>query len=213
MHGARVDVIQARNRSLESCATNLVETGDAAALRLLRKYLLVVADDEALTTPAHQRIITGHFYDLAALALTSTSEGRLSESGSVRAVRLTAIKADIVANPHDGNLTAGMVATRNRMTVRYLHKLFENEAVTYSEFVPGLRLVRAYTILRNPLYARRGIGTIAFEVGFNDLSYFNRTFRWRYHATPPKLRNRHRDQIIRDQFYDVARAASRSKAQ
>lgn len=162
--------------------------GDAAGLRLLRKYLGVVADDETLAMPAPQRIITGHFYDLAALALR-TSDGRLAESGSVRAARLAAIKADIVANLRDGNLTAEMVATRNRVTVRYLHKLFENEAVTYSEFVLGQRLARAYVILRNPLYARRGIGTIAFELGFNDLSYFNRTFRRRYHATPSDVRN------------------------
>jgi AraC-like DNA-binding protein len=162
--------------------------GDAAGLRLLRKYLEVIVDDDALAMPAPQRIITSHFYDLAALAVRPRDR-RLAENGSVRAARLAAIKADIVANLHDGNLTAGMVATRNRVTARYLHKLFENEAVTYSEFVLGQRLARAYAMLRNPLYAHRGIGTIAFELGFNDLSYFNRTFRWRYHATPSDVRN------------------------
>ena len=42
--------------------------------------------------------------------------------------RLAAIKADIVANLQDGNLNATMIATRNRVTVRYLHKLFQNGA-------------------------------------------------------------------------------------
>jgi AraC-like DNA-binding protein len=162
---------------------------DAAGLRLLRKYIEVAADDDALAKPASQGIITGHFYDLAVLALGATSDGEgLAESGSVRAARLAAIKADVVANLYDGNLTAGMVATRNCVTVRYLHKLFESETVTYSEFVLGQRLARAYAILRNRLHARRGIGTIAFELGFNDLSYFNRAFRRRYHATPSEVR-------------------------
>jgi AraC-like DNA-binding protein len=164
--------------------------GDAGGLRLLGKYLKIVADDEALAAPASQRLIIGHLYDLAALALGVTCDGKgLAETGSVRAARLAAIKADIVANLHDGNLSATMIATRNRVTVRYLHKLFHDEGVTCSEFVLGQRLARAYGILRNPLQSRRGISTIAFELGFNDLSYFNRAFRRRYNATPSDVRN------------------------
>jgi AraC-like DNA-binding protein len=164
--------------------------GDAGGLRLLRKYLEVVADDEALAAPASQRVISSHFYDLAALALEAICDGEgLAENSSVRAVRLAAIKADLVANLHDGNLSATMVAKRNCVTVRYLHKLFRSEGITYSEFVLGQRLARAYGILRNPLHSRRAIGTIAFELGFNDLSYFNRAFRRRYNATPSDVRN------------------------
>ena len=87
----------------------------------------------------------------------------------MRAVRLAAIKADIAANLHDGDLNATMVATRNRVKVRYLHKLFESEGITYSEFVLGQRLARAHCLLTNPLHSRRAISTIAFELGFNDL--------------------------------------------
>ena len=75
------------------------------------------------------------------------------------------------------------------MTVRYLHKLFESEGITYSEFVLGQRLARAHCLLTNPLHSRRAISTIAFELGFNDLSYFNRTFRRRYNATPSEIRD------------------------
>jgi hypothetical protein len=50
---------------------------------------------------------------------------------------LRALKADIVANLHEGGLNTTMVASRNRITVRYLHKLFQNEGITYSEFVPA----------------------------------------------------------------------------
>ncbi len=102
--------------------------GAASRLRLLRKYLEVTADDEALEAAPSQRVITSHFYDLAALALGAIRDGeRLPESGGVRAARLAAIKADIVANLHDGNLSAMTVAARNRVALRYLHKLFEGE--------------------------------------------------------------------------------------
>jgi AraC-like DNA-binding protein len=165
-------------------------TKDTSALRLLRKYLDVVADDEALAAPASQRLIISHFYDLVALALGASSDAKaLAADRTVSAVRLAAIKADILANLDDGNLNATMVSTRSGVTVRYLHKLFESEGVTYSEFVLRERLARAYHNLRSPLHSRRAISTIAFDLGFNDLSYFNRSFRRRYNATPSEIRD------------------------
>lgn len=163
---------------------------DTGGLRLLRKYLDVVADDEALAAPASQRLITGHFYDLVALVLGANGDAKaLAADRTMGAVRLAAIKADMLANLDDGKLNATMVATRHRVTVRYLHKLFESEGITYSEFVLSERLARAYRRLTNPLHSRRAISTIAFELGFNDLSYFNRTFRRRYSATPSEIRD------------------------
>jgi AraC-like DNA-binding protein len=162
---------------------------NAGALRFLRKYIEVVADDEVLAAPSSQRLIANHFYDLVALSLDMECDAEaLGESRTVGAVRLAAIKADIVANLHAGNLNATAVATRNGVTVRYLHKLFHNEGITYSTFVLGQRLARAYGVLRNPLHSRRAISAIAFELGFNDLSYFNRAFRRRYNATPSDIR-------------------------
>jgi len=163
---------------------------DTSGLKLVRKYLDIVADDEALAAPASQRLIISHFYDLVALALGASSDAKaLAADRTVSAVRLAAIKADIVANLDDGNLNATMVSTRSGVTVRYLHKLFESEGVTYSEFVLRERLARAYHNLRSPLHSRRAISTIAFDLGFNDLSYFNRAFRRRYNATPSEIRD------------------------
>jgi AraC-like DNA-binding protein len=162
---------------------------DTSGLKLVRKYLDIIADDEALAAPASQRLIISHFYDLVALALGASSDAKALAAGrTVSAVRLAAIKADIVANLDDGNLNATMVSARSGVTVRYLHKLFEREGVTYSEFVLRERLARAYHNLRSPLHSRRAIGTIAFDLGFNDLSYFNRAFRRRYNATPSEIR-------------------------
>jgi AraC-like DNA-binding protein len=165
-------------------------TKDTSGLRLLRKYLDVVADDEALAASASQRLIVGHFYDLVALALGASSDAKaLAADRTVGAVRLAAIRADILANLDDGKLNATAVATRHRLTVRYMHKLFESDGITYSEFVLRERLARAYCLLTNPLHSGRAISTIAFELGFNDLSYFNRTFRRRYSATPSEIRD------------------------
>jgi AraC-like DNA-binding protein len=74
------------------------------------------------------------------------------------------------------------------VTPRYIHKLFENEGLTFSSFVLGQRLSRAHRMLSDPRFADRNISTVAFDVGFGDLSYFNRTFRRRYVATPTDIK-------------------------
>ena len=52
----------------------------------------------------------------------------------------------------------------------------------------GQRLSRAHRLLSDPHLADRNISAVAFDVEFNDLSYFNRTFRQRYAATPTEIR-------------------------
>jgi AraC-like DNA-binding protein len=54
--------------------------------------------------------------------------------------------------------------------------------------VLGQRLTRAHRLLSDPHFADRNISSVALNVGFNDLSYFNRTFRQRYAATPTEIR-------------------------
>ena len=95
---------------------------------------------------------------------------------------------DISAHLGDGDLSVAEIARRHRVTRRYIHKLFENEGITFSSFVLGQRLLRAHRILSDPKLAERNISSVAFEVGFSDLSYFNRAFRQRYAATPTEIR-------------------------
>jgi AraC-like DNA-binding protein len=113
----------------------------------------------------------------------------IAEGRGLRAARLRAVMADISAHLEDGGLTAAVVAARQRVTPRYAHMLFEGEGLTFSEFVLGQRLARAHRLLTDPRCSERTIGSIAFDVGFGDLSYFNRAFRRRYNATPTEVRH------------------------
>ncbi|RUX65433.1 AraC family transcriptional regulator, partial [Mesorhizobium sp. M7A.F.Ca.US.014.04.1.1] len=80
------------------------------------------------------------------------------------------------------------LARRHRLSARYIRKLFESEGTSLSDFMLCQRLLRAHRMLSNPRHAGRSITAIAFEAGFNDLSYFNRAFRRRYGATPSDVR-------------------------
>jgi AraC-like DNA-binding protein len=44
-------------------------------------------------------------------------------------------------------------------------------------------------MLTEPRLAQSAVGAIAYDAGFGDLSYFNRSFKRRYGATPRDVRN------------------------
>jgi AraC-like DNA-binding protein len=159
------------------------------ALSLLITYASAIAGDLPLTTPELQRLAVSHMQDLMAAIVAATRGGRaVAEGRGIAAARLRAIMADICAHLTDGELSVAHVAQRQRVTPRYVHRLFENEGLTFSSFVLGQRLARAHRMLSDPRLADRAIGSVAFDVGFGDLSYFNRTFRRRYAATPTDIR-------------------------
>ena len=66
--------------------------------------------------------------------------------------------------------------------------LFASEDLSFAEFVLAQRLDRAHRMLTDPRLADQTISAIAYQSGFGDLSYFNRTFRRRYGATPSDIR-------------------------
>lgn len=162
---------------------------DTGAMRLLVDYVSAIQDGGEQLTPELQQLAATHIADLAALAIGATRDAAEVANGrGVRAARLRAIKADVVANGGHRNLSAEDVAVRHRLSSRYVRKLFEGEGTSLTEFMLGQRLARAHKMLSNPLYLARAITDIAFEAGFNDLSYFNRAFRRRYGATPSEVR-------------------------
>lgn len=160
------------------------------AVRLMTRYVGAMLDVEVLTSTEVCRVVVTHLHDLVALSVGATREGAaMARARGVRAARLQAIKADITSNLVDETLAMATVAARHGVTPRYVHKLFEDEGVTYTQFVMQHRLDRALRMLRDPRYAGRRISDIAYDVGFGDLSYFNRAFRRRYSATPSEIRN------------------------
>ena len=159
------------------------------ALNLLVTYASAIAEALPLATLELQRLAVSHMHDLIAATIRATRDGQaIAEGRGIAAARLQAIMADISSNLGDGDLGVAEIARRHRVTPRYIHKLFESEGLTFSSFVLGQRLSRAHRILSDPRFADRNISSVAFDVGFGDLSYFNRTFRRRYAATPTDIR-------------------------
>lgn len=168
----------------------LVPAG-SAALQLLTGYLRSALSGSVLSAASIAERVVSHVIELISLSLNPESCPPGSAAAtSVRAARLAAVKVDIARNLTDGALSAATLAARHGISTRYLHKLFDDEEVTFSQFVLDERLGLACTLLRNPRFEARTISSIAYGAGFGDLSYFNRTFRRRYGTTPSDLRRR-----------------------
>jgi AraC-like DNA-binding protein len=159
------------------------------AVRLLKTYLQSVHADLAVATPALRRLVATHVQDLMAMAIGTTQDGaEIARERGVRAARLAAIKTDVMAHLGDGALAIDAVAARHGLSRRSVQLLFEHDGRTFSQFLHEQRLALAHRLLGNPGHAQMTVNSIALAAGFNDLSYFNRSFRRRYGMTPSDVR-------------------------
>jgi AraC-like DNA-binding protein len=159
------------------------------ALRMLVEYIKTLLDGAGLATPALRQLAVSHVYDLVALTLGATREAEeLARARGVRAARLEAAKSFITENSHRPNLSVGLVASHLAVTTRYLQRLFEADGMTFSEFLLSRRLTRAHRMLSESQFSAHAVSTIAYDTGFGDLSYFNRSFRKIYGTNPLGVR-------------------------
>jgi len=174
--------------NIEDATGQRVPRGFEAA-RLLCSYLAALRDDIHLVDPELCNLVVTHVHDLMAMGIGATRDGSaIALQRGVRAARLQAVKADIRTNLRDQGLSVSAVAKRQGVSPRYIHRLFENEGSTFTQFVLAARLDHAMRLLTAPRLAHRNIAAVAFAAGFGDLSYFNRTFRRRYGASPSNVR-------------------------
>jgi AraC-like DNA-binding protein len=71
---------------------------------------------------------------------------------------------------------------------RIVAGLFEQEGVTFPEFLLWARLEQAHRMLSALRFSGRTVASIAYTAGFGDLSSFNRAFRKHYGMTPSDVR-------------------------
>jgi len=161
----------------------------SGAMRMLAGYLALVDQMPDPLAPAVCHAIETHVHDLVALVLGATRDAaHLANGRGARAARFAAIRADIGRNLAREDLSAAWIAPRHGVSASHVRRLFEEDGTTFSEYVLGLRLAHAHRKLRDPTQRERTISAIAFELGFGDLSYFNRTFRRRYGGSPSDAR-------------------------
>ncbi|QCI68867.1 AraC family transcriptional regulator [Phreatobacter stygius] len=162
---------------------------DLEAQRLLIGYLGMLQAMDMPSGPALRQQVATHVHDLLALTLGANRDAaETAKARGLRAARLDAVKADVTRRLGDPGLSVEAIAAHHGISERYVRKLFAADGSSFSNFVLAERLARARRMLTNPRLAGRSISTIAYDVGFGDLSYFNRCFRRRFGGTPSDIR-------------------------
>jgi len=104
------------------------------------------------------------------------------------AARLQLIQAQLLKQLDDGDLSIVSVARQAGLTPKQVQRLFWATGLTFSEFVLEQRLLLAHRLLSG-IAGRAKISAVAYDAGFRDLSYFNRSFRRRFGMTPSEWRD------------------------
>jgi AraC-like DNA-binding protein len=176
--------------SLDDAVAQLIPR-ETDLLRLLTNYISTLYDDgDFAMTPGASHVVVDHIFDLAALSIgAARNPASLTADGHSRhAARLRVVKSDIVRNLNRLDLRVDMVAANQRLSPRNIQRLFESDGTTFTAYVLEQRLARAWRILSDPRFADRNISVVAYESGFGDISYFNRSFRKRFGASPTEVR-------------------------
>jgi AraC-like DNA-binding protein len=129
---------------------------------------------------------------VAALAMHELDLGPAALAPPSRQALLLRILADIQAHLSDPELTPSAIAAAHQISVRYLHKLFEDQETTVSAWIREQRLSQARRDLADPALRDQPVHAIAARWGFEDASQFSRAFRAAYGYPPSECRPEHR---------------------
>jgi AraC-like DNA-binding protein len=133
-------------------------------------------------------LVASHLLDLAALGLGANGDEAVkAQRGGLRAVRLKAVLLLLEKRFAEPDFSAQKLAAAAGLSERYVNELLFEAGASFTMRLNELRLRKAADLLA---LGDDRISDIAFDCGFNDLSYFNRCFRRRFGLTPTAARGR-----------------------
>ncbi|MFE9653238.1 helix-turn-helix domain-containing protein [Micromonospora sp. NPDC006431] len=166
------------------------DTGMAALLAQFVQRLVTYPEQFAASDAPRLGMMA---LDLAAGALAQQLEVQGTLPVDVRERTLRAeIRAFIEKNLGDSELNPTSVAAAHHISLRTLHRLFEQEDHTVAGLIRQRRLDRCRRDLINPRLAHQAIQRIAARWGFADKAHFSRLFKACYGMSPQEYREQHR---------------------
>ena len=180
-----VETLRAMVPGVESLVGRELEGG--GALSLAMDYSNLLLQHPEAVAEAGMAIAT-HLLDLAALGLGARGDlAADAQRGGLRAVRLKAVLTILEQRFAEPDFSAHKLAAAAGLSERYVNELLYEAGAGFTTRLNELRMRKAAELLAR---STRRVSDIAFECGFNDLSYFNRCFRRRFGLTPTAARGK-----------------------
>ncbi|MEM8497110.1 MAG: helix-turn-helix domain-containing protein [Pseudomonadota bacterium] len=167
--------------------TALKVGGEDTLARLGLSYLKTIEQSHQLHVSADNEKLANNFLDFLPLIFNARlgTELPLSRYKNVQLDVLQDFIHRQLANP---SLNPALAADYLGVSVRYVHKAFSASGTTFGRYVLRERLKRCASDLQSTSHAGRSIAEIAYQWGFNDLSYFGKCFKKYFEQTPREWR-------------------------
>jgi AraC family transcriptional activator of tynA and feaB len=125
--------------------------------------------------------------ELIALAVTGSMPSDAQARQEVRRVFRESIVHHVESHAADPAISVESVARRFRVSPRYVHGVFAEQALSFAQLVLERRLSAAAGALDG---STASVASVAAACGFGDVSYFGRAFRRRFDCSPTEWRQR-----------------------
>lgn len=161
-------------------------SGQAGVGKLAYQFMTTAFAEIANVNPEHEWEIVGAISQLIRLAMLEVAE--VQTDLSVREKWKERIRTYIDEHMRDPALSLDQIACVMNCSKRYVHKIFESEGMSISEYIWRMRLHRCREELRDPVFANKSITEIAYSWGFSNSAHFSRAFKEIFHVCPRAYR-------------------------
>ncbi len=181
---SHIPIIMLTSRvDLESKLEGLKSGADAYLIRPFNKKELLLRIEKLLELRERLQL---HYRTVAGLSKDNTAGKKAPEFDEMENVFVNKVRQVIDAHFHDYNFTVENLCHEVGISHAQLHrKLSALTGVSANKFIRSVRLSKALELLQNPALS---ITTVAFDSGFNDLSYFGKVFKKEFGMTPHEWR-------------------------
>ncbi|MGY1498644.1 AraC-like ligand-binding domain-containing protein [Streptomyces sp. QTS52] len=167
----------------------VVLPGDTGMGALLSQFLIRLAPEFGSCRPQDAMRLGGVAADLitAFLAHHADAEDAVPPENRQRTL-MVSIHSFIEHHLGDAHLSPAVVAAAHHISVRYLHRLFQQQGTTVGGWIRRGRLERCRRDLAEPALFLRPIHAVGARWGFRHAADFSRAFRAAYGMPPSDYR-------------------------
>lgn len=156
---------------------------------LLSPFLSELADTAVSAEPLFGELLARNAVNLLATVATEQLGRTATGTPGGRSPLMARILRFIDEHLADGDLSPETIAGAHHISVRYLHRLFQDEGTTVGRWIQRRRLEECRRDLVLGIRNRRTIASVAGRWGFLSATHFSRVFRAAYGMSPSEWRD------------------------
>ncbi|WP_240436758.1 helix-turn-helix domain-containing protein [Streptomyces sporangiiformans] len=156
---------------------------------LLSPFLSELADTVPSSQPPVGEMLAWNAVNLLATLATEQLGRDATGTPDAKSPMLSRILRFIDLHLADADLSPEVIAGAHHISVRYLHKLFQDEGTTVGRWIQRRRLEECRRDLMHRVRGRQTIAAVAGRWGFLSATHFSRVFRAAYGMSPSEWRD------------------------